>query len=249
MSDGTHGHRARASTQPLTKRQTTTSTSAGGGSTGSVRPWVAVLKAVASDRVDRATFSVVALAVGIGDSVLLPYDFTQQFSFANWRYFGPRYGAFTVAFALAMAWVVTLQVHAMRVVISNARAKSSGKSGALGTLAAVVSLLPSLLCCSPIVPTLVSFLGLSATAQLRTTGSIQYFFATKQNVLLAGSLVLVVLSGLWSTRKLARASCLSGECATECADEGCWDRNDGAQAAPLEHDAPLVAAGSHPRPQ
>jgi hypothetical protein len=230
MSDSTHVLRARALAQPPTEGQTTkTLTRGGAGRAGSAtgHPWVAVLKAVASDRVDRVTFLIVTVVVGIGDSVLLPYDFTQQLSFANWQYFGPRYGVFTVAFALAMAWVVTLQVHAMRAVISNARAKTSGKGGALGTLAAVVSLLPSLLCCSPIVPTLVSFLGLSATTQLRTTGSIMYFFATKQDLLLVGSLVLVAGSGLWSLRKLARAACLSGECTAERAEDCCIGNDRG----------------------
>jgi hypothetical protein len=249
MSDGTHVLRARALAQPPTEGQTTkTLTRGGAGRADSAtgHPWVAVLKAVASDRVDRVTFLIVTLVVGTGDSVLLPYDFTQQLSFANWRYFGPRYAVFTVAFALAMAWVVTLQVHAMRAVISNARAKASGNGGALGALAAVVGLLPSLLCCSPIVPTFVSFLGLSATAQLRTTGSIMYFFATKQDLLLAGSLILVVGSGFWSLRKLARATCLSGQCATEVADEvadeACCDSNDGSWA-PLEHGGSPTSRG------
>jgi hypothetical protein len=75
----------------------------------------------------------------------------------------------------------------------------------------VVSLLPSFLCCSPIVPTLVGLLGLSATTRLRTTGTITYFFATKQDLLLLGALALVIGSGLWSMRKLARATCQAQE--------------------------------------
>ena len=172
-----------------------------------------MLGQMAADPFDRVVFVVVAFVVGFGDSILLPFDYTQRVSFANWRYLGARYVAFTVAFALAMAWMLTLQVHAMRAVF--ARASSSRavrRGGPIGALAAVVSLLPSVLCCSPIVPTLVGLLGVSASTQLRTTGRIEYFFATKQNLLLAGSLVLVMASGLWSMRKLARASCLVGEC-------------------------------------
>jgi hypothetical protein len=185
---------------------------------GSRRAWPAVLGLAARDRVNQVVFVAVLLAVGFGDSILLPFDFTQRISLANWQYFDARYVAFTVAFAIAMAWVITLQVHAMRVVSANARRSSAPRRGGpLGALAAVVSLLPSFLCCSPIVPTLVGLLGLSATTQLRTTGRIEYFFATKQDLLLLASLALVLGSGLWSMRKLVRASCLADDC---CATDG-----------------------------
>ncbi|MHB1778046.1 MAG: hypothetical protein ACYCU7_18995 [Acidimicrobiales bacterium] len=180
-----------------------------------VHPWVAVVRQVAADRVDRVVFAVVFVAVGFGDSILLPFDFTQRISFANWGYLDPRYLAFTVAFAFAMAWVLTLQVHAVREVLAaRSSADAPRRSGPLGALAAVVSLLPSFLCCSPVVPTLVGLFGLSAVTRLRTTGTITYFFATKQNLLLLGALALVLASGLWSTRKLARAACFAGECST-----------------------------------
>ena len=186
---------------------------------GQGHPWAAVIRQVAADRVDRAVFAAVFVAVGFGDSILLPFDFTQRVSFANWRYLDARYLAFTVAFALAMAWVLTLQVHAVRRVLA-ARSSSGGprRGGPLGALAAVVSLLPSFLCCSPVVPTVIGLFGLSAATRLRTTGTITYFFATMQNLLLLGALALVVASGLWSTRKLARAGCFAGECSTPAED-------------------------------
>jgi len=168
---------------------------------------------VARDRTDRAVFAAVAVAAGLGYSILLPFNYTQRISLANWQYFGPRYAAFTAAFALGMAWVLTLQVHAMRRIARTAA--SSGRprrGGATGPLAAVVSLLPSFLCCSPIVPTVVSLIGLPAATQLRTTGTITYFFATKQEWLLAGALAVLAASGAWSARKLARAACLAQDC-------------------------------------
>ncbi len=119
------------------------------------RPWRAVIREVAGDRVDRIVFAAVAAVAGFGYSVLLPFDYTQRVSFVNWQYFGPRYAAFTVAFALGLAWVVMLQVHAMRRIARNATAGRPRRGGPAGVLAAVVSLLPSLLCCSPVVPTLV----------------------------------------------------------------------------------------------
>jgi hypothetical protein len=177
------------------------------------RPWLAVTREVAGDRVDRVVFATVAAVAGFGYSVLLPFDYTQRVSLGNWQYFGPRYAAFTAGFAVGLAWVVTLQVHAMRRIARNARASGGGprRGGPVGAVAAVVSLLPSLLCCSPAVPTLVGLIGLPTAAQLRTTGTITYFFATKQDWLLGGALALLAATGLWSVRKLARAACLAGD--------------------------------------
>ena len=60
----------------------------------------------------------------------------------------------------------------MRRIARNASAGRPRRGGPAGVLAAVVSLLPSLPCCSPVVPTLVGLIGLPATAQLQTTGTI-----------------------------------------------------------------------------
>jgi hypothetical protein len=176
------------------------------------RRWREVTREVAGDRVGQVVFAVVAVAAGFGYSILLPYDYTLRLSTANWQFFGPRYAAFTVAFALGLAWVITLQVHAVRRVARTAAAARPRRTGPAGALAAVVSLLPSFLCCSPIVPTLVGLIGLPVATQLRTTGTITYFFATKQNWLLGGALALLVISGAWSVRKLARAECLADGC-------------------------------------
>lgn len=183
-----------------------------GARDGSGGRWLAVVREVAGDRVDR-TVATVAVAVGFAFSILLPFNFTQRVSLANWQYFDARYAAFTLAFAVGMAWLVTLQVRAMRVVARNASALAARRRGGpFGAVATIVSLVPSFLCCSPIVPTLVGVLGLSATARLRTTGKITYFFASNQNLLLLGALTLLVVSGLWSMHKLARARCLAEQC-------------------------------------
>src|SRR5260370_819796 len=119
-------------------------------------------------------------------------------SFANWQYFGSRYAAYTAGFALGLAWVVTVQVHAMRRIARNATAGRPRRGGLAGALAAVVSLLPSLLCCSPVVPTLVGLIGLPAATQLQTTGTITYFFATRQDWLLGGALARPAARGPWA---------------------------------------------------
>jgi hypothetical protein len=173
--------------------------------------WAALVGSIARDRVDRAVFAVSVVAVGLAYSLLLPYAFTQHISFANWSYIDARYVAFTVAFALGLGWLITLQVHAVRGLAHAAsEARGAAATGPAGVLAAVVSVLPSLLCCSPILPTLIGLIGLSATARLSTTVQLQHFFATEENVVLLGALGLLLLSILWAMRKLARASCLDG---------------------------------------
>lgn len=175
------------------------------------RTWLAVTGEIAADPVSRVVFGVVTLITGVAYSVLLPFDFTLQISFANWQYFGPRYAAFTVGLSLGLAWIVTLQVYAMRRIAKN-RAGRPRRGGLAGALAAVISLAPSFLCCSPIVPTVVGLLGLPVATQLSTTGNVAYFFASNQNWLLAGALLLMTASGAWSLRKLVRAECLAGVC-------------------------------------
>jgi hypothetical protein len=175
------------------------------------RTWLTVIGEIAADPVSRVVFGVVTLTTGVAYSVLLPFDFTLQLSFANWQYFGLRYAAFTVGLSLGLAWIVALQVYAMRRIAKN-RAGRPRRGGLAGALAAVVSLAPSFLCCSPIVPTVVGLLGLPVATQLSTTGNIAYFFASNQNWLLTGALLLMAVSGAWSLRKLVRAQCLAEAC-------------------------------------
>ncbi len=179
------------------------------------RSWPAVAREVAADRIDRGVFALTALLVGVGYSLLLPFAYTQRLTFANWHYLDARYVLFSVAFALGLGWLVTLQVHAVRrLARTTAGSRGVGRTGPVGMLAAVISVLPSLLCCSPILPTLVGVIGLTGTTRLSTTVHLQYFFATQENLLLAGALGLLVLSGLWSMRKLSRAACLTDGCCT-----------------------------------
>ena len=160
------------------------------------------LSQIASDRTNQIVFAVTVFSVAVGYSVLLPFDYTQRVSFANWHYLDAGLFAFALAFALAIGFVFTLQVHAMRSVIRQ-------RASALTGFAALAGLLPSFLCCSPIVPTLVGLFGASTATTYQATGTVQYFFATRQSLILSTSLVLVLLAGLWSFRRVVRSSCLS----------------------------------------
>jgi hypothetical protein len=202
-----------AAMTPIASSRDQSSVSGALPSSAGARAWGDALREVAGDRVDRVLFVSTALLVGFGYSLLLPFAYTQRLSFANWGYLDARYVAFSIAFALGFAWLITLQVHAVRLLARAAREeRGAGAGGPFGALAAIASVLPSLLCCSPIVPTVVGLFGLSAGARLSTSVQLQHFFATNENALLAGGLVLLLASGVWALRKLARAACLAGEC-------------------------------------
>jgi hypothetical protein len=72
--------------------------------------------------------------------------------------------------------------------------------------------LPGLVCCSPLLPTLLATFGVSGVTLFTTTGSLQYFFAVHETAILAGSLALLVLTATRSLRRIARATCLTTDC-------------------------------------
>jgi hypothetical protein len=154
-------------------------------------------------------FAATAALAGFGYSVLLPFDYTQRISFANWQYFGPRYAAFTAGFLLGLAWVITLQVHAMRRIARTAASagRPRRRAGPAGSLAAVVSLLPNFLCCSPVVPTLVS--ARPAGRHPAPHNRVDHLLLRHQaGLAVAAALAVLASSGAWSAREVARAACL-----------------------------------------
>ncbi len=207
----------------------------------SPRPWSALARDVAADRVDRVVFAASAALAGFVYSILLPFNFTQRISLANWRYLDARYLTFTAVFAVGIAWLVTLQVHAMRRVARDAPGAAAAGDGARGLLSAAAALLPSFLCCSPVVPSLVGLLGLSAATQLRAVGAVQFFFAREQDLLLVGASTLLIGSAVWSTRQLAHARCLDGACDATAAGVA-------AGVQPTSDASPAGQAVSGPRP-
>jgi len=178
---------------------------AAGARTGRASTW-AVLVDLLAWRRNRALLAAVAAAITFAYTILLPYDYTQRLSLANWAFLTPGLLAWSLVLGAGMAFLVVVQVHATRRAVA-------ARTGAVGGLAFIASLLPSFLCCTPIIPTLLAFAGLSAVSLYGTTGALQYFFAVHQTPFLAGSLAVLVLAGWSALRKLARAACLAGECA------------------------------------
>lgn len=155
-----------------------------------------------------AGFVVAAAAVALVYSLLLPFDYTQRFELANWRYLSTGLLAWSIVLGAGMGLVLSVQVYAMRRI---ARARAA--AGTAGGAAFVASLLPSFLCCTPIIPTVLAFVGVSGVSLYGTTGTLQHFFAVHQTQFLAASVALLAMTGWWGLRKIATAACLS--------DDGC----------------------------
>lgn len=137
-------------------------------------------------------------------TLLLPFNYTQRFELANWHYLDARLLIWAIVLGLFMGLVVSVQVYAMRKVVATHAASSTA-----GGVAFVVSLLPSFLCCTPVVPSVLAFIGVSGVGLYTTTGTLQHFFAVHQSEFLAASLALLALMSWWGLRKVASASCLS----------------------------------------
>jgi len=168
--------------------------------------WTVVLRDVARERFSQVVFLATALVVAFAYTVLLPFGYTQRLSFANWHYLDAYLVAWSVVLGLAMGLVVMVQVYAMRQVAA-ARASSC----AVGGLAFVVSLLTSMLCCTPFIATFLAFVGVSGVGLYTTTGVLQHFFAVHETEFLSASLALLAATGWWGLRKVGRAACLSRE--------------------------------------
>ena len=162
-----------------------------------------------------AGFLVASGVVAFFYTLLLPFDYTQRFELANWDYLDAYLLTWAIVLGLAMGLVLSVQVYAMRRI-----AAARAASGAAGGVAFVASLLPSFLCCTPIVPSILAFVGVSGVGLYTTTGTLQHFFAVHQTEFLAASLVLLALMCWWGLRKVARSQCFTEDgCAVEAAPD------------------------------
>ncbi|MGC8466083.1 MAG: hypothetical protein ACP5O0_09180 [Acidimicrobiales bacterium] len=153
-------------------------------------------------------FLVTSSVITLFYTLLLPFDYTQRFGLSNWEYLNAYLLIWSIALGSALALLLAIQLYAMRR-ITAARATT----GAAGGLAFLASLLPSFLCCTPIIPSLLAFVGLSGLGLYSTTGALQHFFAAHQTGFLSASLALLAAMSWWGLYKVARSQCFS--------DDGC----------------------------
>ncbi|MGC8472704.1 MAG: hypothetical protein ACP5PM_10505 [Acidimicrobiales bacterium] len=203
-----------------------------------------------------AGFLVASGVVAFFYTLLLPFDYTQRFELANWDYLDAYLLTWAIVLGLAMGLVLSVQVYAMRKI-----AAARAASGAAGGVAFVASLLPSFLCCTPIVPSILAFVGVSGVGLYTTTGALQHFFAVHQTEFLAASLVLLGAMCWWGLCKVACSQCFtedgclvettSGEVPDVISDACCGDTElVGVQKTPTDAtrsagDAALVRGPEH----
>lgn len=164
------------------------------------------LKSVVAQRANRVLFAVLAVGVTLAYSLTLPFAFTQRLSLHNWQFLTPRLAGFALALGVGMAFLLTVQVHASR---QAAAARRASGDQALSGFALLVSLLPTFLCCTPVIPTVLATFGLSAISVYSTTRSLQRFFEVHQSAFIVASLGLLAATAWWSLRQVARADCLT----------------------------------------
>lgn len=177
--------------------------------------WSEALEVVGS-RGRLAGFVIVALVVTFLYTILLPFDYTQRFELANWNYLNAYLLAWAIALGLAMSLVIMVQIYATRRI-----ATAQFTNGTAGGFALIASLLPSFLCCTPIIPTALAFIGLSGVSLYGTTGTLQHFFAVHQTEFLVASMVILIATAWLGLRKLVNSQCASGSsCASPTKSRG-----------------------------
>jgi len=173
---------------------------------GSVRMLRSALGEVLGSPGRAIGFVATAAGVTLLYSILLPFDYTEHLGLANWQYLDTYLITWAVILGVGMGLVINIQVYAMHQV-----AIARTASGTAGGVAFIASLLPSFLCCTPIISTFLAFIGISGVSLYSTAGVLQHFFATHQSEFLVGSVILLILTAWRGLYKVATASCLSGD--------------------------------------
>jgi|BEDMetMinimDraft_2_1075160.scaffolds.fasta_scaffold19718_2 hypothetical protein len=179
-----------------------------------LQAWVP-FRLVFGEPAGRWAFAAAGAAATLAYSLLLPFAYTQRLGLANWRFLDGRLLAFALGFGLVLGWIAALQVVAARRVHDLAGPRAGGVLGAVA-----VGLLPNLLCCTPVIPTLLALAGTSALGVYSRSGVWQSFFARHETAFLGASLALLTALALWSGRRVAEAAC---PCCTLPAEGGSTD--------------------------
>lgn len=187
--------------------------------------------AVPTTRGARLAWTLLAVALTVIYTLVLTFADTQRLSFANWAYLTLPQGLLAVGYGIGLSWLLLLQVGATR--------RASRKSSAgVGLVGAVGGVLPSFLCCTPFIPTLLGAFGASGIGLITTTGTAQGFFAGNEVWFQLAGLTVLAVSLVWSAGKLARARCAIASCDL---DAGCRDRAMEAAATGAKPFAPDCA--------
>lgn len=122
-------------------------------------------------------------------AIALPAGMLGALSPAALRFLTPWQALASVLLGYGFALVIAMNAAAAR---GNGGLRKG--AGALGIGGLVASLLPSSLCCTPVIPLILAALGVSAPMIFRTSGVFQAFFAVNAAAFVAVSIGLVLLS-------------------------------------------------------
>lgn len=107
-------------------------------------------------------------------------------------------------YSLAASAIISTLFSLAIVVNVFAFARNAASSGKLGLGAAIAAIVPSSLCCSTLIPSLLAVLGSSTSTIISTSGTLQGPFATYETPLIAVSAVLLVLGIFLTSRNIAK---------------------------------------------
>ncbi|HED04204.1 MAG TPA: hypothetical protein ENI60_05505 [Candidatus Fraserbacteria bacterium] len=146
------------------------------------------------------------LALGLFAGALVLYLFTLPAAYTggtigliSLHYLNAELLFFSVALAALFSLVLTLNIYAFR-----AATRGQGRSLSLGAIFS--SLLPSSVCCTSLVPSLLAAFGASTPQIFGLTGRIQGIFAQYEPLFLAFSLILLLFA-LWLAARNILNSC------------------------------------------
>lgn len=127
----------------------------------------------------------------------LPATYTGgQIGMVSLRYLTPLLAAFAVVMAASLALVVSFTAYSVR--IGTSATTTTTTTGILG------SVLPPILCCSPLLPTIAAaFVGIFPGA-FGVSGSIQGFIATYEVELLTAATVVLVYAVVQNAKGVTR---------------------------------------------
>ena len=127
---------------------------------------------------------------------ILPATYTGgMIGWVSLRYLNLELGLISLALAAALSLALTLNVYAYRAAAD--RRSCSVIAGGMFS-----SILPTSICCTPVVPTLLAFLGASTPQIFGIGGQVQGFFATYEMPILLLALALMVFAVHLAAKKL-----------------------------------------------
>ena len=141
----------------------------------------------------------IALGVGSFTAFLLLYLFTLPATYTggrigliSLRLLNAKLAVFSVIMAFLIALIIPFIVYSFKQGAKVRKATAAG--GFIG------SILPPLLCCSPLIPSVAALFGAVSPAVFGLSGAVQGFIATNETYILLGA-ILLLLYGLVQTAK------------------------------------------------